>query len=324
VLRFDDAASKANGASANGVLGQPSFASNDFATTASGMNAPGGVAVDSAGQLWVADTGNSRVLRFDDAASKANGASANGVLGQPSFASNDFATTASGMWTPKGVTVGSAGRVWVADTGNNRVLRFDDAASKADGASADGVLGQIDFTSRATATTASGMNGPYGVAVDSTDRLWIVDHLNNRVLRFNGTSADVVLGQSDFTSSVAATSATGMLFPRGVAVDNVGSIWVADGSRVLRFAHMIAPTITWANPATITYGTPLSAAQLNASADVPGSFSYSPPLGTVLNVGMGQPLSVTFTPTDSANYTPVSKTVTIDVVLRLYLPPIRH
>jgi hypothetical protein len=131
-----------------------------------------------------------------------------------------------------------------------------------------------------------------------------------------------VLGQSDFTSSIYATTASGMLFPHDVAVDSAGYVWVADGGRVLRFDHMAAPTITWANPAAITYGTALSAAQLNASADMPGSFSYSPPLGTVLNVGMRQPLSVTFTPTNSADYDPATKTVTIDVVLRLYLPPI--
>jgi DNA-binding beta-propeller fold protein YncE len=212
--------------------------------------------------------------------------------------------------------------LWVADNGNNRALRFDDAAGKANGAAADSVLGQPDFTSRAAAVTASGMNDPYGVAVDSADRLWVADYLNNRVLRFNGASADVVLGQPDVTSGLFAVTASGMLFPHGVVVDSAGYLWVADGGRVLRFDGPIVPTITWDKPAAITYRTALSAAQLNASASVPGSFSYTSPLGTVLNVGTGQTLSVTFTPTDSANYNPTTKTVTIDVVIRLYLPPI--
>ena len=74
------------------------------------------------------------------------------------------------------------------------------------------------------------------------------------------------------------------------------------------------PTITWANPADIIYGTPLSNTQLNATASVPGSFTYSPSAGTVLNAGNGQTLSVTFTPTDTVNYSTASKTVSINVL----------
>src|SRR5213079_2769416 len=57
-------------------------------------------------------------------------------------------------------------------------------------------------------------------------------------------------------------------------------------------------TITWVAPADLTYGTALSGTQLNATANVPGSFVYSPVAGTVLNAG-AQTLSVTFTPTDT-------------------------
>ena len=71
------------------------------------------------------------------------------------------------------------------------------------------------------------------------------------------------------------------------------------------------PTITWATPAPIVYGTPLSAAQLDASASVAGSFTYSPASG-ILNAGT-QILSVTFNPTDSVNYTTASATVVLQV-----------
>jgi hypothetical protein len=74
------------------------------------------------------------------------------------------------------------------------------------------------------------------------------------------------------------------------------------------------PVIAWNNPANITCNTPLGATQLNATANVPGSFVYTPPAGTILNLGGGQPLSVTFTPADTANYNLASKTVTINVV----------
>ena len=56
------------------------------------------------------------------------------------------------------------------------------------------------------------------------------------------------------------------------------------------------PVIAWSNPTDITYGTALSATQLNASAAIPGTFVYSPAAATILNAGNGQTLSVTFTP----------------------------
>ena len=75
------------------------------------------------------------------------------------------------------------------------------------------------------------------------------------------------------------------------------------------------PVITWANPADITYGTALSSTQLNASSNsVAGTFTYTPPIGTVLSAGSNQQLSVTFTTSDSANYnTPGATTTTINV-----------
>src|SRR4029450_7605557 len=72
-------------------------------------------------------------------------------------------------------------------------------------------------------------------------------------------------------------------------------------------------TISWTAPADITYGTALGATQLNATANVPGSFVYAPAAGTVLDAG-AHTLSVTFTPTDAANYTGATATTTITVL----------
>lgn len=72
------------------------------------------------------------------------------------------------------------------------------------------------------------------------------------------------------------------------------------------------PTLTWAPPAAITYGTALSAAQLDATASVPGTFTYSPAAGTVLHAGM-QTLSVTFTPTDTTDYNPATSSISVQV-----------
>jgi hypothetical protein len=73
------------------------------------------------------------------------------------------------------------------------------------------------------------------------------------------------------------------------------------------------PTITWATPANLVYGTALSATQLNATASVAGRFVYTPAAGHGLNAGAGQTLSVTFTPDDASNYTTATATVAITV-----------
>src|SRR5208282_192011 len=79
-----------------------------------------------------------------------------------------------------------------------------------------------------------------------------------------------------------------------------------------RVGNKAIPTITWATPSPITYGTALSSTQLNATASVPGTFVYSPVSGTVLGAG-SQTLSVTFTPTDTADYNTATATVTLVV-----------
>ncbi len=80
----------------------------------------------------------------------------------------------------------------------------------------------------------------------------------------------------------------------------------------------LVPQMTWPAPADIVYGTALSSTQIDATATwnsspVPGTFTYTPPAGTVLYSGSNQTLSVTFTPTDSSTYTNITKTVMINV-----------
>src|SRR5206468_318117 len=75
------------------------------------------------------------------------------------------------------------------------------------------------------------------------------------------------------------------------------------------------PTVAWSNPTDITYGTALGATQLNATASVPGTFTYTPAAGQVLSAGSNQALTVHFVPTDAANYTtPSDTTVQINVL----------
>jgi len=89
-----------------------------------------------------------------------------------------------------------------------------------------------------------------------------------------------------------------------------------NGTTVLITVNKATPIVSWSNPSPITYGTALSATQLNATANVPGSFVYAPGLGTILNAGMNQSLSVNFTPTDAVNYSNVNGTTVLITVNR--------
>jgi hypothetical protein len=94
--------------------------------------------------------------------------------------------------------------------------------------------------------------------------------------------------------------------PKPAIINVTENIQVTDAPAVV--TPQVTPTITWPAPAPITYGTALSVTQLNATADTAGTFVYSPPAGTVLAAG-NQTLSVTFYPTDTANYTSANASV---------------
>lgn len=254
VLWFNNANSASNGATANGVLGQADFTSSSSGTTDSRftLNTGGfeitGITVSSAGGLYVSDHFNHRVLRFDNASSKSNGAAADGVLGQANFTSgsaNRGGSVASNTLNfPMGIAI-TGTTMYVADQSNNRVLRFDNPAAASNGAAADGVLGQSLFTTSSAATTQSTMNGPAGVTIDGTGRLYVLDRDNFRVITYNtaasksnGANADNVLGQANFTTAAGSTSSTTLEYPYGLAVDATNArLYIADfgANRVLRY-----------------------------------------------------------------------------------------
>jgi sugar lactone lactonase YvrE len=242
ILRFGATAAYQTGAAAEAVFGQADFisglANRGGAVAANTLNTPRSLFVDAAGRLWVADASNHRVLRFDNASSKASGSNADAVLGQANFATTATATTQSGMSSPVGVTTDASGNLFVTDRTNHRVLIFYNAASKGNGANADRVLGQATFVTSAIGTTASAFNFPWGVSVDGGGRLWVGDTANNRVLRFdgaatigNGGAASGVLGQADFVSSaVLPVGANALNSPFYLAAAPDGTLWVGDFS----------------------------------------------------------------------------------------------
>lgn len=144
-----------NNAPAISVLGKPDFTAElPNGPTATATDDIEGVAIDpTSGKLFVVDAGNNRILRFPSTAAYLSGSAAEAVLGQFGFESNGSGATSGTLNSPASIHVDGAGRLWVADGRNNRVLRFDDAANKPSGAEANGVLGQTLFT---TAVAAAG------------------------------------------------------------------------------------------------------------------------------------------------------------------------
>jgi sugar lactone lactonase YvrE len=248
VLRFSSAAALGNGQPAEAVFGQPDFHSGDPGTSQTSLSYPSRATIDAAGNLWVSEMNNYRIMRWADADNAPTGSPAAQVLGQVNFTSRVAGTTQSRMGWPTGMTVDSLGRLWVADYPNNRVLRFDDPIAKGNGGAADGLIGQASFTSSTNGLSATTFNGPTDVAVDAQGRLWVADAFNRRVLRFDSPaaqimpSADGVLGQPDFVSNATGSGPGQMNFSFALQVSPAGSLFSVDRSnrRIMRWDHAAA------------------------------------------------------------------------------------
>jgi sugar lactone lactonase YvrE len=164
---------------------------------------------------------------------------------------NNGGVGSSSLYAPFGIALDGAGRLWVADDGNNRVLEYDNPLTSA---VATRVFGQPDFTSNALnngGISASTLAGAIGLAVDGSGRLWVVDGQNARVLEYDSplTSpvATRVFGQPDFTSLGGGTGASRLFEPIGIALDSGGRLWVGDSNnfRVLEYdTPLMNPTAT--------------------------------------------------------------------------------
>jgi hypothetical protein len=204
------------GGTASVVLGQPDFTETAYSTppTQNTVRTPTSVASDGV-KLAVADTDNNRVLIWNSIPSTIQ-APADVVVGQPDFKSSGVATppNAGSLRGPQGVWIQN-GRLFVADTFNNRVLIWNSIPTT-NGKAADIVLGQPSFSaavqSDITQVTpnpqANNLVSPVSATSDG-QRVYVADLGQNRVLIWNsiptanGQPADVVLGQPDMTSAVS-------------------------------------------------------------------------------------------------------------------------
>jgi NHL repeat-containing protein len=250
VLGWADVTAFTNGYPADLLIGQPDFMSsacNNGGVSAKSLCFPAGVAVDSAGNLYVADQTNSRVLEYNTPF--ATDTTADLVFGQGgSFTSNDCnhgGVSADSLCFPGGIAVDSAGDLYITDSSNSRVLEYN--TPLATDTTADLVFGQggsfISNDCNHGGVSADSLCFPGDAAVDSAGDVYITDSSNSRVLRYNtplttDTTADLVLGQADLVSSACnGASANSLCDPVGAVVDGAGNLYVTDpgSSRVLEY-----------------------------------------------------------------------------------------
>lgn len=246
VLSWPSATAFSNGDAADLVLGQSDFTSvlenRGGAPSAATLKNPFSVAADGAGHLYVADTGNNRVLEYNGSFS--NGMAASRVFGQQNFVGESQnqggAPSAATLSFPINVMAQGTSALYVADSNNGRILIYD--APLTGDANADFVLGQADFTSAGpnqghTGPDATTLSAPDGMALDATGTLYVADTSNNRVLgylapRTTDRTADLVLGQPNFTTPdsfyTTYSRANTFVLPYGIAVDSQGALYVAD------------------------------------------------------------------------------------------------
>lgn len=262
ILAYGDYYRMKAGDRADFVLGQVDFfrvlpnspLMNPNGPTREGMVSPGGVAVDKAGNLYIADTGNRRVLRYPKPFEKWR----NGepqlpdlVIGQDGFEARDKPLGAGFLFAPTALTVTETGKLAVLDPLLNRVMVFqpsgiaDGTPVFTNGQDALFVLGQSDFSGIGSGSGIDQLNLPLSIAADIDSRIYVADSGNNRVVIFpslegltpGGGAIGALflsLGTNSTISSIAVSRPTGKIFIGDIGTLRAsGSSWT--GQRVVRF-----------------------------------------------------------------------------------------
>jgi sugar lactone lactonase YvrE len=207
--------------SASGAAGS---SGDGGAAAAALVSAPGAVAVDAIGNIYVADTANDEVRRI--AVSTGTITRVAGTAGQSGYTGDGGAATSATLNAPAGIAVDGAGNVYIADTGNNVVRRID------------GVTGII--TTIAGSDAAATLNGPTGLAVAPMGMLYIADTGNDVVRALGLRSAGSIQtfagnGAPGFSGDGALAIAGQLTGPTALAVDGTGNVYISDtGNQRLR------------------------------------------------------------------------------------------
>jgi len=203
------------------------YSGDGGAATSAELNSPEDVALDGAGNLYIADFGNSLVRKVD-----VNGTItrvAGSVEGGAGFSGDGGPATAAQLDQPDGVALDKAGNLYIADSGNNRIRKVDLAGIITTVAGSN----QAGYSGDGGQATSAKLNFPLGVRADSAGNLFIADSNNNviRKVDLTGTITTVAgnfeLGAGYTGDGGAATSAQ-LSFPNYVSVDAAGELFIAD------------------------------------------------------------------------------------------------
>lgn len=211
------------------LAGSTTAGSANGTGSAASFDLPVGVAVDSAGNVYVADTFNNEIRKITPTGVVTT------LAGSTTAGDADGTGSAASFNGPEGVAVDASGNVYVADTGNNEIRKITPTGVVTT------LAGSLTAGSNDGTGTAASFNGPTGIAVDSVGNLYVADHNNNEIREITPSGVVTTLagsttaGNSDGTGSSASFSQ-----PQSVAVDGVGNVYVADsGNNEIR---LVAPT----------------------------------------------------------------------------------
>jgi sugar lactone lactonase YvrE len=203
--------------------GVSGFSGDTAQATLAQLGAPTGVAVDAAGNVYIADAGNYRIRKVNPA----------GVIttmagtGVPGFSGDSGQATLAQLNFPNGVAVDGAGNVYIADTLNHRVRKVTPAGVITTLAGT-GVAG---FSGDSAQATLAQLNRADGVAVDTAGNVYIADALNYRVRKVNTAGVITTLagtGVAGFSGDTGQASLAQLNVPNGVGVDGAGNVYISD------------------------------------------------------------------------------------------------
>jgi uncharacterized protein (TIGR03437 family) len=228
---------------------------------------PVGVAVDSGGNLYIADVGNDRIRKVS-----------NGVIttvagtGATGFSGDDGPATSAHLDEPWGVAVDATGNLYIADTDNSCIRKVSNRViTTVAGTGTQGFSGD-----NGPATNAQ-LNSPWGVAVDPAGNLYVADRNNNRIRKVSGGVITTVAGNGmlGFSGDDGPATSAETYGPTGVAVDSAANVYVAEvGSNRIRILTPVGSTCTYAVSPT-SLQAPASGGGLTVSIQTTASCSWT-------------------------------------------------
>ena len=228
-----------------------SYSGDGGPATGAGLNGPFGVALDGAGNLYIADYGNNVVRKVEAATQIIITVAGNYTKGGSYFGDGGPATGA-GLNVPFGVALDAAGNLYIADSSNNTIRKVDAATQTITTVAGNYTKGGTYSGDRGPATSA-GLNGPHGVAVDAAGNLYIADTFNTALRKVDAATQTITTAAGTGTPGYSgdggpATAATLSNF-NGIALDATGNIYIADtGDNIIRKVDVSdAPSLTFPN-----------------------------------------------------------------------------